>query len=261
MDAIAYINKEIEPYQVKLKNHPLYEILNNEEALKVFMKNHVFAVWDFMTLLKTLDFKLNKYSFPWAPKTKCNLLKSLNEIIMSEEFDVDELGECKSHFEMYIEAMKEAGANTNPIFNLINKIEATGKITSSIDDINIPTETKLFLKFTFTNISVGKPHILATIFAFGRESIIPEMFLEILKKINSNKNSKFKKLTYYIKRHIELDGDEHGDAALEIALDLIGNDRKKLDESIKIAISTLRHRILLWDGIVRDIEKQVAINQ
>ena len=85
------------------------------------------------------------------------------------------------------------------------------------------------------------------------------MFIKILQKVDPH-NTKYKKFSYYLKRHIELDGDEHGNMALEIASKLIGDDKRKLTEASKVAKIALRYRTLLWDGINRIIEKEENLN-
>jgi hypothetical protein len=52
---IDKINKTIEPLRQQIINHKVYSEIKDIEDLKVFMEYHVYAVWDFMSLLKTLQ--------------------------------------------------------------------------------------------------------------------------------------------------------------------------------------------------------------
>ena len=45
--------------QQKIVNHSIYTRVNDDSFMEFFMKFHVFAVWDFMSLLKSLQ---NRYS-------------------------------------------------------------------------------------------------------------------------------------------------------------------------------------------------------
>ena len=114
----------------KLKNHLLYHSIKTEEHLHIFMENHVFAVWDFMSILKTLQSKLTCVTVPWIPKANGNLSRLINEIVLAEESDVDRYGQHLSHFEMYYIAMKEAGASTTSIDNFLTQLKTSNVFTA-----------------------------------------------------------------------------------------------------------------------------------
>jgi len=112
MEQKHWIERELQPYTDQLKNHPLYDRLNSIEDIKLFMEHHVYAVWDFMSLLKGLQVELTGTTIPWTPKYNPSLTRFINEIVLEEESDVDEDGNYMSHFEMYLDAMDQVGAST-----------------------------------------------------------------------------------------------------------------------------------------------------
>tara|TARA_B100000678_G_scaffold154012_1_gene128750 strand:- start:2320 stop:3147 length:828 start_codon:yes stop_codon:yes gene_type:complete len=254
---IEYIEGKIKSHRDKLLNHRLYSNIERIEDLQIFTENHIYAVWDFMSLLKALQIKLTCTKTPWVPNNNSQTAYLINEIVLAEETDVNQLGERKSHYELYIDAMIDIGAKIEFPTKNINEIASSKNVFASIDNLELHKNIKEFLRFTFSVIEEGKPHKIAAIFTFGRENLIPNMFNEILREFEKNiKDKDISKLIYYFERHIELDEDEHGPMALEMVSMLAENDQKKWDEIEKISIEALEKRILLWDAINDQLEKK-----
>ena len=254
---IEYIEGKIKSLRDKLLNHRLYSNIERIEDLQIFTENHIYAVWDFMSLLKALQIKLTCTKTPWVPNNNSQTAYLINEIVLAEETDVNQLGERKSHYELYIDAMIDIGAKIEFPTKNIDEIASSKNVFASIDNLELHKNIKEFLRFTFSVIEEGKPHKIAAIFTFGRENLIPNMFNEILREFEKNiKDKDISKLIYYFERHIELDEDEHGPMALEMVSMLAENDQKKWDEIEKISIEALEKRILLWDAINDQLEKK-----
>ena len=254
---IDYIQDKINDQREKLLKHKLYSNIETIKDLQVFTENHVYAVWDFMSLLKALQIKLTCTKTPWVPNSNSQTAYLINEIVLAEETDINQAGERKSHYELYLDAMIDIGARTEKPVKIINEIANSEDIFNTIDNINIHPNIREFLNFTFSVIKEGKPHEIAAIFTFGRENLIPNMFNEILREFEKNvTEGDISKLIYYFERHIELDEDEHGPMALEMVSMLAENDPKKWNEIESISIQALEKRILLWDAINEQIENK-----
>lgn len=234
----------------KLNSHDLYKDLNSIQDIKQFMESHVFAVWDFMSLLKNLQIQLTCVSKVWIPVENPVTARFINEIVHGEETDVNELGVPMSHFEMYLEAMKEVGASTAKIDLFINLIKQGVPVLDALKEVEVSEAVYDFVSYTFEIIDRGNVHEIAAAFTFGREDVIPEMFLEIVKETKKqNQDKAYTKLLYYLERHIELDGDEHGPLSLRMIEELCGADEKKWQEVLAVSEQAIEKRIGLWSGI------------
>ena len=169
---IEHIQKEITSLREELKSHRLYQQLQTIEDIKIFTQDHVFAVWDFMSLLKTLQRELTCVSVPWVPRKKGKLTQFINEITLAEESDVDLSGESKSHFEMYLDAMRHMGSETHKIEVFLSKIHQNSSIEEALDFAEVPEAVKNFVKVTFKTIYSNDAHKVAAAFTFGREDLI-----------------------------------------------------------------------------------------
>jgi hypothetical protein len=247
---IETINNSIQSQKEILLQHSLYSKVQTIEDLHHFLENHVYAVWDFMSLLKALKSKLTCTTTPWFPTANTQTRYLINEIVVAEESDLTLDGRRQSHFEMYLEAMQDCGANTKEIEDFLTNLGSLNNIFVAIKTSNLHPNIKAFLDFTFRVIEEGKAHEIAAAFTFGREDLIPSMFTAILKNFQANfPETDLKKLIYYFERHIELDANEHGPMAMGMITELCGNDTQKWKEVEQISILALEKRIGLWDAI------------
>ena len=241
---INILNSNLTKYREEIVNHALYKKLNSIEDIAVMMEYHVYAVWDFMSLLKALQSLLTCTTSPWKPVGDGKIRQLVNSIVLEEESDVDKENNPLSHYEIYIDAMKQCGANTSAIESFVANVSAT-----NIPSVNDGVDA--FLKTTFDVIDSNETHKIASAFTFGREDLIPDMFTAIVNEYNTENN--LDKFVYYLERHIELDGGEHGPLALELISNLCGDDDNKWKEVEETAIACLVARKKLWDSILANL--------
>lgn len=250
---IEHIEKELAGLRNELKNHSLYKKLHTIEDVHTFMSLHVFAVWDFMSLLKAIQMNLTCVSIPWIPAKNAELARFINEIVVAEESDHDAHGVIKSHFEMYLTAMNEVNADPSKMNEFMKMIQSNNTVAAALENLAVPQEVKEFLNFTFDTIKTNKTHLIASSFTFGREDVIPDMFVSIIDKATLENNKSYDSFNYYLERHIELDGDEHGPLSLKMVTELCGDDAQKWKEVLETGKKALQLRINLWTGIERQI--------
>ncbi|MCM8568725.1 DUF3050 domain-containing protein [Gramella jeungdoensis] len=257
---IKEINASLEPLTNQLINHSLYKKINSPQHLQIFMEHHVFAVWDFMSLLTALQERLTKTTNPWLPVGDPETRYLINEIVLAEETDINLNGERQSHFEMYLDAMTAAGANKKKIQDFLLHVTHGTDVFLIIATSKLPVSIKQFLKNTFEVVYSNGPHKIASSFTFGREGLIPAMFSSIIEKVQKNfPDEDLNLFKYYFDRHIELDEDEHGPMAFKMVEDLCGDDQTKWNAVKETAETSLKSRLELWNGIEAEIEKKAEL--
>ena len=230
----------------ELIKHPIYSKINSLEALRIFMSYHVFAVWDFMSLLKSIQNKVTCVNVPWEESTHDpELVRLINEIVLAEESDLDPSGNASSHFGMYLKAMKEVGADDTLIKSFLSDFDISRLPNTLADVVGYHLD-----------LAIHSPvhHVMASFF-YGREKLIPDMFDQIRNVIDRH-HLKCPYALYYFERHIELDGDEHGPAAMKALDILVGDSPRSAVEVQKIALESLNQRIKLWDFIAAQLPRE-----
>ncbi len=246
---IAALERTVAPHIEAVGNHPLFARLASIEDIRCLLEHHVYAVWDFMCLLKSLQQVVTCTRVPWVPVGDGSVRRLINEICLDEESDELPDGRCFSHLEMYRLAMVEAGADDGAIEVFLDQIASGVTVDDAIATANVPTPAATFVRKTFDAIDSGKPHCVAAYFSVGREEAIPAMFTSIVTNVARAQPS-LATLLLYLERHIELDGDKHGPLAMRMLAQLCGDDERKWQEATESALAALDARVKLWDGVL-----------
>ena len=233
-----------------LEHHQLYATLRSSTAIARFMEHHVWAVWDFMSLLKSLQRHLTRVDVPWVPVGSPDVRYLINEIVVGEESDVDRHGNRTSHFEMYLVAMRGMGASTHAIEHFCHLISGGMSVDRALVEAKAPEASATFVQGTMAVIQRAKAHEIASVFTFGREDVIPAMFLGMLDHVHSAEQVDVEDLRYYLQRHIDVDGDHHGPLALRMVELCCAGDDEREREALEAAREALTQRIALWNAIV-----------
>jgi len=244
------LNKLYESTQEKrdqLLNHEIYSLVDQLPSVRTFMESHIFAVWDFMSLVKTLQQRITCVTTPWIPVDDVGSARFINEIVLAEESDEIGTEKYSSHFDLYLGAMTEIGADTKTIKAFISEIKKDNSPKSVLLDLPILESTKGFVFHTLSTIT-GKTHEVAAAFLFGREDIIPIMFRKFLEQNSAEEH--FPLFSLYLQRHIQLDESHHGPMAKKLLTNLCRDSQEKWSESLEAAKKAIHARIDLWDGVV-----------
>jgi hypothetical protein len=249
-DVPTYNNDHLGSLRTALLDHPIYADVASVTDLRRFMEDHVFAVWDFMSLLKRLQQDMTCTRVPWLPVNNARAARLINDIVIGEETDVDPEGFYVSHLELYLRAMKDAGASTVQFDTFCSMVQAGLPIEIALTRIGVAPHVTAFVEHTMTLANTGTTEEVLGAFFYGREDIIPEMFHRLLKTLYGAKHSnhRLRHFIYYIDRHIELDGDSHGPKGRELLGDLVANSPDKEERAMRAACSSIEARIVLWNG-------------
>ncbi|MBD0669781.1 DUF3050 domain-containing protein [Streptomyces sp. CBMA156] len=245
---LTSLQQAIDPLRREVVEHSVYRALTGMERVRTFLGSHVFAVWDFMSLLKSLQRDLTCVDVPWVPNGPTASRRLINEIVLVEESD--ELGEgYTSHFELYVEGMRQAGADPRPIEEFLALLGSGTAVPDALKNAGVPQPALDFSSTTWSIVENAPVHCRAAAFAFGREDLIPDMFAQVI-RIDDPEGA----LTVfkdYLARHIEVDGEQHTPMAMQMLIDLCGDDQDKWDACAETVRTALRARLQLWTAIER----------
>ena len=249
--------------RAQLLDHPVYTEVSSVEDLRRFMEDHVFAVWDFMSLLKRLQKDLTCTTVPWFPADDARAARLINDIVIGEETDVDPNGSYVSHLDLYLRAMVDVGANTRQ-FDTFRSMARVGiSVETAMVRTGVSSHVQAFVAHTMTLARSGSTEEVLAAFFYGREDIIPEMFSRLQKTLPGarHNNDPLRHFVYYIDRHIELDGDSHGPMGRELLEGLVANSPERDERALRAACNSIKARVELWNGTlntIRDMRTKVA---
>ena len=246
---------DIETKRRHMVEHPVFTAIRDMKSLRVFMEAHVFAVWDFMSLVKRLQRDLTCIEVPWLPPRDRQAAQLINQIVLGEETDIGPHGEPVSHLELYLGAMREVGANTACFERFLKAVASGAPLAKAFEHAAVAPFIQEFTSHTLQIAERAPSLAVMANFFYGREDVIPRMFSNLLKKwrIGADKAPMF---VYYLNRHIEVDSDQHGPAAKAILAAATGNDPRRRFEILNTACQSIEARIKLWDGLLISLSAQ-----
>lgn len=239
---------ELKPAREAVEHHEMYRRVSDVSALRVFMANHVFAVWDFMTLLKLLQRRLTCVDLPWLPPLDTTAARLINEIVLNEETDEIAPGRHMGHFHLYLAAMQEVDADSRPIRDFVAALRQGAAPEAALAGLPILPTTRQFVLGNMRLLE-RPTHEAAAAFLLGREELVPMMFARILRHLEGCQ-IRCESFRCYLERHVELDAQEHGPMARRLLSGLCGSDARKWREATLAANTALSARLSLWDGIL-----------
>jgi hypothetical protein len=246
------LKRQLKETTLQLHQHPLYHSVTTMEDVRTYMEYQVWCVWDFMALLKSMEKRLLPDRVEWVPPADGTIAAFIYEILLTEETDITQEGSGRaSHFESYVRAMRQAGANTAPIDRFISKLKAEGNVETALGDSGIPVPALSFVQNTLKHAQ-SEVHETVSVFCLSREGIIPGMFTTFLDHLTLNTN--LTAFHWYLRRHVELDSDSHGPLSVRLFQSIVGQDPKRLEAALIAALDALTARRTFLDLILNDLK-------
>jgi len=248
-DHIPPLTIDVADLRDRLVSHSLYGLIDGPGRLRRFMASHVFAVWDFQSLLKALQQRLTCTTIPWLPTPDPEARRLVNEIVLDEESDALPEGGSASHFELYLDAMRRAGGDTAPVERLLDRLRGGMPLEEALHGCGCPPEAAVFVRRSFTVITAGSTPAIAAAFTYGREDVIPDMFRGLVARLADEDPAAWGRFRFYLERHIEHDDEHHAPVCRRIVARLCGTDPTAWAEAEAAARECLAARIDFWDAI------------
>jgi hypothetical protein len=151
-----------------------------------------------------------------------------------------------SHFELYLQAMREVEADVRPIESFILLLRAGIPMRQALDRSVALAHVRAFVESTLGLASGGRVEEIASSFLLGREQLVPAMFRRLLPSIEQPHAAS---LRLYIARHIEVDEQSHGPLAERLLCELCGADADRWERATRAAQRALTDRCALWDAV------------
>ena len=243
-----------------LLEHPVYAEVASVGDLRRFMEDHVFAVWDFMSLVKRLQRDLTCTTVPWFPADNARAARLINDIVIGEETDVDPDGSYVSHLDLYLRAMADVGASTRQ-FETFRSLAGVGaSVEAAMVRAGVSPHVQAFVAHTMALAQSGSTEEVLAAFFYGREDVIPEMFRRLQKTLAGARPEKdpLRHFIYYIERHIDVDGDSHGPMGRELLEGLVGDSPQRHERALRAACNSIEARIELWNGTLGTLQQTRA---
>lgn len=240
-----------ERYFQILANHKLYERVNDELSLRLFMEHHVICVWSYNFLLREIHQELVGLIHPLNSQSQKEAIRLVSEMILEEELEEQQDGSLLSHFEIYLEAMQDLGANISPIVSFFDLQDSGQNWQTALKHARFPTAVSRYAR-KMNRFAQAPLHEKAAALFYEGEPFIPDTFLLRIGQLGNT--VKIGRLLDYFERHIEGLRSPGFSASGRLVEILCNNDEKMSLEAEQSAEEAMKNRVELWGYITGQLE-------
>jgi len=238
----------------QLASHRLAGLLHDRDDLRCFMEHHVLCVWDFMSLLKSLQRDLTCVAVPWVPPRDPAAARMINELVLAEESDllaegglVVAEGETASHFDWYRRAMAAVGCDLGPIDTFVDGLRAGRPAAALLGRCGFAAPARAFVRATLAVLELPLA-VRVAVFFHGREDLIPQLMEPLVERLQVERGG-LDLLLGYLRRHVVADRDEHGPLCARLLERQLAQQPELTDAALAASVEALAARLALWDAL------------
>jgi hypothetical protein len=252
--SIKALHPKLTPLINQIAHHRVVTHITTIEAVRRFMEQHVFAVWDFACLIQGLLQRIALPRIPGLANHPPAGIRLLYELAASELADdhPHKPDTCISHFHWYLEAMDTCGADRHPMTHCLQQLQAGHPIAQALQQPSVLPSTRQFVQQTFDTLQGNTPALVAH-FTFGREALVPTLFAPLLTQIQQYPLPGCALLIAYLTRHIAVDSEDHFPKAAQLLEQVCGHEPQRWQQAFQGAQAALRARINFLEGLAEVI--------
>lgn len=243
----------------ELTQHPILHAVSDRAGLRVFMASHVYAVWTHISLVKRLQHELTSVAVPWVPPRSRHAARLINELVTGVECDLDADGAPISHYELYLDAMQNVGADTRSIRRFVQLIDdgSSSALERAFDSATTPQHVRTYVRHALRVARQGSLAQVMGCFLHERDISLQQSITRLLAEWTRTSPA-LPRLAYYLERHSQLECGRHAERLQRVVQELDSTSPRFADDVLASARESLGTRIRFWDGVLAEIRHSTA---
>ncbi len=220
----------------KLSHHEIYSELTSSARIKCFVSYHIFAVWDFIKLLKSLQNKISIALREQFKECPSEMNRLIDEIVFAEKSDLYPYGQPNKDFDLYLRALAEIEVDPDCLWSFLE----------SKDNLHLlKPEIKELVESNLRIARLGTMEEIAATFFFGREKLTSQLFTSII-KVLKQEGKECPILICYTERLTQENSHKSEILALKL-LDYLCKDEAEKVRALQAGLEALNLREKLWN--------------
>ena len=234
--------KLIEAKTQKLSHHEVYSKVTSRAQISCFMSYHIFAVWNFIKLLKSLQIKTSIALRSQALECSGETRDLIGKIVFAEESELYPYGQPTEYFAVYLGAISELEVNSNFLWTFLTSKHSLQSLKPGIQEL---------VGYNLTLAETGTIGEIAAAFFCGREPVSYQLFTSIIKILKQD-GKECPNLINYTEKLNQENSRQVGTLVLKL-LDYFCKDETDKVFALQAGLEALNLREQLWNYALAEI--------